>query len=134
MFVELTAGLADDLVEDSARCVLQEVYRAHATYKYTQSAACIFTPHGEIVQSNPIAMAWGIWGEDAKGRPVNGLRFLFGNQRESYYKMWHGVNNKETYNMWHGRIKVQTRRPRSASGGGFGRDGADDVASDDDED
>ena len=51
------------LVEDSARCVLQEVYRAHATYKYTQSAACIFTPHGEIVQSNPIAMAWGIWGE-----------------------------------------------------------------------
>ena len=121
------------LVEDSARCVLQEVYRAHATYKYTQSAACIFTPNGEIVQSNPIAMAWGIWGEDAKGRPVNGLRFLFGNQRESYYKMWHGVNNKETYNMWHGRIKVQTRRPRSASGGGFGRDGADDVGSDDDD-
>ena len=27
------------LVEDSARCVLQEVYRAHATYKYTQSAS-----------------------------------------------------------------------------------------------
>jgi len=89
------------------------VSRAHAVFKYTETAITIFTPCGVIMQQNPTSNR--IFGLEAcennvfsdfekDGTPVNRLRALFGDNESQYNSMMETVMEKGQ--IWWSRLKL----------------------------
>jgi class 3 adenylate cyclase len=89
------------------------VSRAHAVFKYTETAITIFTPCGVILQQNPTSNK--IFGLEAcennvfsdfekDGKPVNRLRALFGDNESQYRDMMETV--MENGQIWWSRLKL----------------------------
>jgi len=89
------------------------VSRAHAVFKYTETALTIFTPCGVILQQNPTSNR--IFGLEAcennvysdfekDGTPVNRLRALFGDNESKYNEMMETVMEKGE--IWWARMKL----------------------------
>jgi class 3 adenylate cyclase len=93
--------------------VKNAVSRAHAVFKYTETAITIFTPCGVILQQNPTSNK--IFGLEAcennvfsdfekDGKPVNRLRALFGDNESQYRDMMETV--MENGQIWWSRLKL----------------------------
>lgn len=89
------------------------VTRAHAVFKYTESALTLFTPCGVILQQNPTSNK--IFGLEAcennvysdfqrNGRPVDRIRAMFGQNESLYDEMWETVMEQDR--IWLKRMKL----------------------------
>jgi class 3 adenylate cyclase len=93
--------------------VKNAVSRAHAVFKYTETALTIFTPCGTILQQNPSSSK--IFGMEAcgnnvfsdfgkDGKPVNRLRALFGGNESQYRDMMETVMEEDE--IWWAEMKL----------------------------